>query len=194
MVACDFQFRPPLIIFIFFRRKTFLMWVGRWVRQTSPGCHSAPLPPVTPSRGPPSVPESRQPQKSVDRDMFHDMICPVFCFEQNATGGSSLAVGGTGQTVCPPTAHVAGRPLLCQHLIEMHPPPPHQLPPSDLPQVDFRYTNLFIWPLPREVLEGGEGGGRGSEGGREGGGSAGPSLLLWSPYGPRRRRATNFEA
>ena len=36
---------------------------------------------------------------------------------------------------------------------------------------------------PREVLEGG--------GGRVGG-SAGPSLLLWSPYGPRRRRAKNI--
>ena len=33
------------------------------------------------------------------------------------------------------------------------------------------------------------GGGRGGGGG---GGSAGPSLLLWSPYGPRRRRAENF--
>ena len=67
-------------------------------------------------------------------------------------------------------------------------------------------------PTPREVLEGGVGGGRGSEGGREeggglqgggrgegvcrgqggGGGSAGPSLLRWSPYGPRRRRAGKF--
>ena len=33
-----------------------------------------------------------------------------------------------------------------------------------------------------------EGGGGLKGGGRGGGGSAGPSLLLWAPYGPRRRR------
>ena len=48
----DLQFRAPLIHFIFFPRKNFLMWVGGFATRKSPGCRSAPPPaPVTVSRG-----------------------------------------------------------------------------------------------------------------------------------------------
>ena len=42
----DLQIRAPLMNFIFFLRKIFLMWVGGWVRRRSPGCHAAPPPRV----------------------------------------------------------------------------------------------------------------------------------------------------
>ena len=46
----DLQISGPFDKF-FFLRKNFLMWVGAWVRQRSPGCHAIPPPQVTPSHG-----------------------------------------------------------------------------------------------------------------------------------------------
>ena len=40
----DLQFRAPLINFIFFLRKNFLMFVGAGFRRRSPGCHPPPPP------------------------------------------------------------------------------------------------------------------------------------------------------
>ena len=45
----DLQFQGPLMNFIFFLGKHFLMRVGRGVRRRSPGCHSAPPYPPPPS-------------------------------------------------------------------------------------------------------------------------------------------------
>ena len=54
----DLQVRAPLIHFIFFLRKNFLMWVGGWVGQAkSRGANLTPPPPVSlESDGPMSAP------------------------------------------------------------------------------------------------------------------------------------------